>query len=286
MKIIATYIVSFFCLITSVCNAQTIVADTIISYPYPTKTNAYFKYIKFIPGDYTYMDVDVLDNVYLITAGNQLKKINANGDSVAVFNDVKKYGNPSLIDVSNPLKILVYYKNFSTVVILDRLLTFRNSINFRKTNIFSVKTLATSYDNNIWLFDEQDFKLKKIDDDGKTLIETTDWRQIMDSVPLPTQIIDRDNFVYLYDINKGFYIFDYYGTFKNNLPFLHWEHTAISGNKLYGFLNNRLYSYELKSLSLKDYTIPSFFEDYTDIKTMNGKVYLLKKDGVEIYSVL
>lgn len=288
MKHLLTYavifIVGFFC--AAETPAQTVRADTVINYPYPKKTNAYFRYAGFIPGDYSFMDVDVLDNLYLITAGNSLKKIDARGDSVAVFNDVKKYGNPSLIDVSNPLKILVYYKNFSTVVILDRLLTLRNSINLRKMNIFSVKTLATSYDNNIWLFDEQDFKLKKIDDDGKVLQETTDWRLLMDAVPLPEQIIDRENFVYLYDEQKGFFIFDYYGSFKNNLPFLHWKHTAISGNKIYGFFDSRLYSYELKTLSLKDYIIPAFFENYADIKTMNGKVYLLKKDGVEIYSVL
>ena len=244
-----------------------------------------FRHKNFIPGNFTYMDVDVLDNIYLITAGNQLKKINANGDSVAVFNEVKKYGNPSMLDVSNPLKLLLYYKNYSTVVILDRLLTLRNSINFRKMGIFSVKALTTSYDNNIWLFDEQDLKLKKIDDDGKLLQETTDLRLLFDSVPSPTQITDRDNFVYLYDESKGFFIFDYYGTLKNNLPFLHWQHIAISGNSMYGFVNDKLYSYELKSLNLKSYTLPAYFNDNINIKAINGKIYLLKKDGVEIYSV-
>jgi hypothetical protein len=65
----------------------------------------------FIPGEYTYMNVDILGNIYLISSGNRLIKLNNNRDSVAVFNEVKKYGNPSYIDVSNPLKILVYYKN-------------------------------------------------------------------------------------------------------------------------------------------------------------------------------
>ena len=172
------------------------------------------------------MNVDILDNIYLITPGNQLKKLNSKGDSVAIFNDVKKYGNPSYIDVSNPLKILVYYKNFSTVVILDRLLVFRNSINLRKQNIFSVQAVATSYDNNIWLFDEQDFRIKKIDEEGKIIQESTDMRLLIDTVPSPSQIIDHDNTVYLYDEKRGFYIFDYYGALKNNLPFLHWKNTA------------------------------------------------------------
>jgi len=250
------------------------------------KEDSSFKYLKFIPGIFTYLDVDVLDNIYLINNKNQLKKIKPNGDSAGVFNDVKKYGNPTLLDVTNPLKILLYYKNYSTVVILDRFLSFRNSINFRSKNIFKVKSLATSYDNNIWIFDEQDFKLKKIDDEGTVLNETNDWRQIFDTVPSPIQIIDRSNFVYLYDENKGFYIFDYYGSYKNNLAFTQWKHVVVNNNKLMGFVGDTLYSYEINSFNLKTYKLPVFFKDYLDIKAMNGKVYLLRKDGVEIYDLL
>jgi hypothetical protein len=245
-----------------------------------------FRLEKIIPGAYHIMEVDVLNNLYLVTAGNQLKKLNAHFDSIAVFNDVKKYGNPTLIDVTNPLKVLLYYKNYATVVMLDRLLSERNSINFRKQNIFSVKAIATSYDNNIWLFDEQDLKLKKIDEQGMLLQETTDWRLIMNDVPSPGIIIDNNNFVYLYDINKGFFIFDYYGTFKNNLPFLQWQNISVGANNLAGFSGNQYFSYQLQSLNLKTYNLPAFFKGYSSIKAMNGKIYLLKKEGIEIYTVL
>ncbi|MEO7522940.1 MAG: hypothetical protein ABIT58_02535 [Ferruginibacter sp.] len=277
MKIKFLHIIFLFLVLTDRSFAQTTSPST--------RSNADFTFEKFIPGNYIYLNVDVLDNIYLITAGNQLKKLNNKGDSLAVFNDVKKYGNPSYIDVSNPLKILVYYKNFSTVVILDRLLVMRTTINLRKQNIFSVKAISTSYDNNIWLFDEQDSKLKKIDDDGKLLQESTDLRLLVDSVPSPSQIIDSDNLVYLYDELKGFYIFDYYGALKNNLPFLNWQNTAIARKKIYGFSGNTLFSYELNSLNLKKYELPDFFKNYQAIKALNGKVYLLKDDGVEIYSV-
>ena len=250
-----------------------------------SRSDSNFKFERSIPGNFIYINVDVLDNIYLINAGNQLIKLNSNGDSVAAFNDVKKYGNPSYIDVNNPLKILVYYKNYSTVVILDRLLTQRNTINLRKQNIFSVKAIATSYDNNIWIFDEQDLKLKKINEEGMLVQESSDMRQLTDSVPSPQQIIDSDNLVYLYDDKKGFYIFDYYGALKNMLPFLNWTDVAISGNKMMGFSERKLYSYQLNSLNLKTYQLPSFFSDYDAIKAVNGKVYLLKKDAVEIYSV-
>lgn len=267
------------------CAGNKPVSRIISAAPTPVSNDS-FKLEKIIAGNFTMMDVDVLNNIYLVTAGNQLKKYNANGDSMAVFNDVKKYGNPTLMDVSNPLKVLLYYKNYATVVMLDRLLSLRNSINFRQQNIFSVKAIATSYDNNIWLFDEQDYKLKKIDEEGKLLQESTDWRVLMDAVPSPSIIIDNNNFVYLYDEARGFYIFDYYGTYKNNLPFLGWKNIAISAGKITGLQANRLHSYVIESLNDKVYTIPSFFRNYISIKAMNGKVYVLKEDALEVYSVL
>ncbi len=250
------------------------------------KSDSNFKFVRLIEGNFSYLDVDVLNNIYVINETNQLKKLNQHGDSLAVYNDVKQFGNPSLIDVSNPLKILVYFKNYSTVVVLDRFLSFRNTINFRNTNIFKANVIATSYDNNIWLFDEQDFKLKKINDDGTVLTETSDGRQLFDEVPTPTSIIDKDGFVYLYDAEKGFYIFDYYGSLKNNLPFLHWEHIAVSGNKIYGFLDNKLLSYQLQSFNTKEYALPTFLNQYKNIKAINGFMYLLKNEGVEIYKIL
>lgn len=247
------------------------------------QSDSAFQYLKTINGSFTSFSVDNLDHIYLFSNNNQLKKINEKGDSVAVFNDVKRYGNPSLIDVTNPLKILLYYKNYSTVVVLDRLLTIRNSINFRKQNIFYVNSITLSYDNNIWIFDEEDYKLKKINEEGKLLQETTGWRLLFDSVPSPVKIIDRDNFIYLYDPEKGFYIFDYYGSFKNRLPFLQWNNVEVSGKTMYGFNEGKLYSYELKSLTLKEYKLPDFFSSAASVKAMNGKVYLLKDSGIDIY---
>ena len=45
-------------------------------------------------------------------------KMNSRGDSLAVFNDVKRFGTVTQVDATNPLKILLYYKNFSSIVVL------------------------------------------------------------------------------------------------------------------------------------------------------------------------
>ncbi len=144
-----------------------------------------------LPQDIVDFAVDNLGNIYTLNADNQLKKIGPKGDSLAVFNDVRRYGKITHIDVTNPLKILVYYREFTTVIELDRFLNIVNTVDFRKQNILQAKAVALGYDNNIWVYDELDAVLKRIGDDGSLVDQTTDFRQIFDSVPEPTTICDQ-----------------------------------------------------------------------------------------------
>jgi hypothetical protein len=250
------------------------------------QTDSTFSLHKTIAGDFSYFTVDNLDNIYLVNnQTNQLKKLNGNGDSAGVFNNVRKYGKLFSIDATNPLKILLYYKNFSTIVVLDRFLTVRNTINLGKKNIFKVKAIASAYDNNIWLFDEGESKLKKIDENGEVIMESVDFRNLFDTVPSPVQITDQDGFLYLYDPNKGFYTFDYYGALKNNIPFLNWKNPEVIGKNLYGFGDSVLYLYQTGSLKLQEFPTPDFFKSSLQIKVANNKVYLLQKEGVQQFLI-
>ena len=121
-----------------------------------------FALITTIEGDIQQFKVDNMDNLYILSSTDQLKKIDARGDSVAVYNNVKPFGKQSTIDVSNPLKVLLYYKDFSTIVVLDRLLNMRHTIDLRKLGIFQVSSISQAYDGNIWLYDVLENKLKKI----------------------------------------------------------------------------------------------------------------------------
>ena len=250
-----------------------------------SQNDSSFSYSKLIPGDFSYFTIDNLDNIYLVNNNNQLKKINSNGDSAGVFNDVRKYGKLYSIDATNPLKLLLYYQNFSTIVVLDRFLNIRNVINLRKQNIFKVKTFCASYDNHIWVFDEGDGKIKKIDDNGEVLSETVDLRMIFDTIPSPASMTDQDGFVYLYDPNKGFYIFDNYGSLKNRINFLHWNNAEVTGKNLYGFSDTSLYQYQTGTLNLKEFSLPASFSNAVQVKAGNGKVYVLHKEGLQQYMV-
>lgn len=243
-----------------------------------------FKTERIIGGIFTDFNVDNLGNLYVVGATGQLKKMKANGDSLAVFNNVRQYGKIHFIDVSNPLKVLLHFKDYGTVVILDRFLNARGTLDLRRLQLFQVKSIAQSYDNNIWVFDELESKLKRVGEDGRIIDQFTDFRQLFDSTPSPSFIVDQNKLVYLYDPAKGAYIFDYYGSFKNRIRFLGWTDFTVIGNTILGRDENMLYKYEPGTLNLQQYHIPANMQDAKKIKITASNIYLLRDHQLEIYS--
>ncbi|MEO6136214.1 MAG: hypothetical protein ABIP35_13740 [Ginsengibacter sp.] len=249
------------------------------------QNDSLFRFLKELNYPISSFTVGNLGELYIINTNNQLKKYNENGDSVGVFNQVTKYGKLSYVEAQNPWKVILFYEGFSTIVLLDKYLQVLGNINLRNKNIFRVKAVTTSYDNNIWLFDEQDNKLKKIDDAGNLLSESVDFRQLFDSVPSPKEIIDRDGFVYLYDPLKGFYIFDYYGSFKSKLTFLNWKDFSVFGKSMYGFDDENIYKYEAPLPDLQKFKLPAALQKSASIKMTPSKIYALKNKRLGIYSL-
>ncbi len=244
-----------------------------------------FKIVKKITGDIVDFTVDNLDNIYILNSRNQVKKLNSNGDSVGVFNDVKNYGKASLIDVSNPLKVLLYYRDFATVVVLDRFLNAVNIIDLRKQNIFQAKAIGQSYDNKIWVYDELESKLKKIDEEGKLLQETPDFRLLLGQAPSPIKIFDENKYVYLYDSAKGVYVFDYFGALRNNIQILQWKNFKVVGKYIFGSKADTLFRYEIASFNFDEWRMPEEIYKSSSFNFTSTRLYALRKDGIYIYSI-
>ncbi len=248
------------------------------------QTDSSFRLIKIIKGDIVGFSVDNLDNIYLLNSTNQVKKVNSNGDSVAIFNNVRKFGQATLIDVSNPLKVLLFYRDFSTIVVLDRFMNVRNTIDLRKQNIFQVRAIGQSYDNKIWLYDEVENKLKKIDEDGKLLLETPDFRQLFGDTPSPQKIFDQDQFVYLYDSSKAIFAFDYYGALKNKILIAGWQNFKVAGKYIFGSAGDTLYRYDIKTFRIDEWKMPDELYQSKSFNFSSTRLYAFKNGSIQIYS--
>jgi hypothetical protein len=243
-----------------------------------------FTLTRTITADLADFTVDNLGNIYLLSKDNQLKKLSPEGDSLAVFNDVRRYGKIWSIDATNPLKILVYYREFTTILALDRYLNMVNIVDLRNLGILQARAVGLAYDNNIWVYDELDAKLKRIGDDGSLVDQTTDFRQLFDSVPDPAVIRDQGGLVYLYDPAKGVYAFDHYGGLKEHTVLTGWIDFTVIDKNLLGRNRQKFFKYQVGTLDYHEEPIPPAFRDAVKIVMTAGSFYVLKDKVLEVYS--
>lgn len=267
MKTIAVAILFFFTLSVSFAQQNT------------------YKEVKTIPGDIFDFTTDNLGNIYIINSNNQLKKLNSNGDSIGVFNDVRQYGKIYSVDATNPLKILLFYKDFANVVVLDRFLNVRTTINLRKSNILQARAICQSYDNGIWIYDEQDARLKRINDEGAIIDQSADFRLLLEAAPSPVSIFDQDRLVYLYDPRIGLFTFDYFCTLKNKVALKGWQDFQVVDGKVFGKKENAIQQYEPGSLSLKEQYLPGILSGAGKVKISGKNLYCLKDGAIHVYAL-
>jgi len=243
------------------------------------------KLVRVLPGEWVDFTVDNLGNIFLLDRSNQLKKLSPEGDSIAVYSNAPRYGNLYSIDASNPMKVLLYYRDFGTIVVLDRLLNVRTSVDLRKLNIFQAKAICQSYDNAAWVYDEGEARLKRVSDDGSLLDQTGDLRLQLEEAPTPSVMTDNDRLVYLYDSTRGLLVFDYYGTLKNKIAFLGWQDFQVVGKYVVGRKGTLLERYQLSTLLLQEQSLPQLLKGATRVRIAIDRLYCLRNNRLYIYAL-
>ncbi len=255
----------------------------LLSLPAVAQKDSAITLLRSYNGDIASVAIDNLDNLYVVSSSGQIKKLNNRGDSVAVFNGVRNYGLLQAIDVTNPLKPLLFYKDFSTVVVLDRLLSRRTSLDLRRFNVLQPTAIGLSYDNNIWVFDQFENKLKKLDEAGNLLMQTTDFRQLFNQTISPQRIINDGGFVYLADSAKGIYVFDNYGAFKRRIDLKGWSSLDVWDGKLVRLQGKGISLYDPSNFIEQSQSFPASFRPYLHAFTNQNKLVTFSKDSLRIY---
>lgn len=166
-----------------------------------------------LPVDARFATADNLGNLYVITTTNALEKYAPDGRLLTRYS-TQRLGNALYIDVSNPLKVLVWYADFRMVVFLDRSLTLLGELNLIEAGYPEVRTVAAAMDGKIWLYDEVNFRLVKITQEGDKVVESQPLSQMLPGATTITCIRDENNRVCASDPAQGLLEFDAYAQFQ------------------------------------------------------------------------
>ncbi len=160
--------------------------------------------------------IDQFGHLYYATSQRRIIKFNEHGDSIGYYAN-NSFGDISLIDVTNPLKVLVYFRDFYTGIVLDRLLNETQTFNMLDLGHGEIRVIASSIDGAMWIFNDHEQRLIKATQQGQVLQRGEDLRLRFNERLTPDKIAQSGESLYLKITGRGLLIFDLFGQFKTQL---------------------------------------------------------------------
>ena len=206
-------------------------------------------------------EVDKLGSYYLINKTGELRKFSSEKKLLYTFKN-HSFGEIACVDVTNPHKILVFYKEFQTILMLDNTLSEISVLKLDDSVYFSAA--GASNDGNLWLYDSLKNRINKISFSGDQIEESTTLNSPYPQNIGNSKIFDRENRLYIFDEKLGIIIFNNIGYFEKTIPLISVCKPEFSKNLIYYFDSSH------KNLML--------LETNTNQKTIIEKRYTINPD--------
>lgn len=220
---------------------------------------------------------DNLGNTYLIN-NEEIKKYNQAGELFKTFSN-KTLGKITFLDATNPLRILVFYKDFATILILDDQLSQNGDpMNLQDYSLEQSDVICTSFNNGIWFFNRENMELIRLDENFKPVVNTGNLNRLLGADLKPNFMIEHNGYLYLNNPTEGIFIFDIYGTYFKTIPVKGLQRFQVKDNFMFYYMNGVLKSYNIKDLTQKELS----FKNVSDVRIEKENYFLFYKDSVVV----
>ena len=195
-----------------------------------------------------FISQDKLGNVYqvsdmrIIKYSNKLDSLNSN----SIFSKGTIYS----LDTRNPLQIMLFYKQQQQIVLLDNTLSETNKITLASFDWIDLVCMSNR-DNAFWLYAITSQELLKTDKNGMVINRFNNIAQLVQKNINPTQLIEYENSVYLFDPNQGLFVFDLYGNYIKRVQLENAEIVKFYDKKVFFRVKNNIFSYNLVNFDKK-----------------------------------
>lgn len=217
---------------------------------------------------------DQLGNLYYAKYSNEIIKEDPTGKQIGYFSN-NRLGQIGVIDATSPLKILVFYPAFNTGVVLDRRLLETSRFSLIDMGFGEIDLVAFSRDGTLWIFDDHEQRLYKVNQLGQILRTGEDLRLIFNDRLQPSRVMEAGENVYLAIPGRGVFIFDLFGQYKTQMlyPAIN-DFQIIEDKSLVFEQEGELIAVDLTTSEEKHYQVPS------DMKT--GRILLTTQQVIQV----
>jgi hypothetical protein len=227
---------------------------------------------------------DNLQQLYIINAANELVKYDADGREAFRYKNTR-LGRLEFVDTTDPFNLLAFHPDFGAVVTLGRTLAATGQFQLADLGLNLVPVVALSGDNNLWLYDPDGNRLKKVDRKGKVVMESEDLGLLLELRPSPTYMVERGGQLLLYDPKLGLLLFDIFADYQTKLDIKGAEQLQVVDDVLFFVKDGQLESLELKTLSRKKIALPVMLKEGDLLSLQKGRLFLAQKDVVQVFLI-
>jgi hypothetical protein len=229
-----------------------------------------------------YMTTDNIGNIYVITE-NQLLKFNPRGKPLQNFSDSRS-GELRSADASNPMKVLLFYPDMARIITLGTQFAPQSIIELRNLGISQPTLACNSLNEGFWVYDLQDFQLKKLNLDLQLTFQSGNLLQVVGKKIFPNSLAEFDQKVYLNDPEIGIMVFDQFAGFIKTIPIKGIKSFQVIRDELLYSDGESIRSYDMKRISEHEIMSPGNNGIIKTFRLNEAQLYLLTTDSLNIYS--
>lgn len=224
---------------------------------------------------------DNLGNAYLVNE-DELVKYLASGKFFARYSNLK-LGAITSVDATNPLKLLLYYRDFQQVVFLDNQLS-KNSeaVSLEQLGYEQTDLVCAAANNGFWLYNKQNNELIRFDENLKKIAFTGNLKQVLQHEFNPNFMLEHNGYLFLNCPASGIYVFDIFGAFSRVIAIKNLSQFQVNENIIYYQKDSAFCSYNFKLFDEACIVLPASAQVAVTAKYFNNKLYTGYKDSLLI----
>lgn len=225
-----------------------------------------------------YFTTDNLGNVFTVKE-DELNKYLISGKLFARYSNLK-LGSISFVDATNPLKLLLYYRDFQQIVFLDNQLTTNSEpISLEALGFEQTDLVCASANNSFWIYNKQNNDLIRFNEVSKKVASTGNLKQILKTDLKPNFMREHNGYLFLNSPETGIYVFDIFGTFSRVISIKNLKQFEVNEDIIYYQKDSLYCSYNYKLFEEACKILPNY-NNVIDVEFNNSKIYLGYKDSL------
>ena len=247
-----------------------------------SQANSDYTLIKQINKKANFITIDKLGNIYACD-GISIDKYDEEGNLLFTYSALST-GRISFIDVYNPLKILVFSRDFMRLLFLDhKLAAQQGAYILSDLNIFPTHVCA-SYDNGFWVYDESVKQLFRYDAQHNLTNKSQNLTYFTEKDINPSFIKESESgYVMVNDVENGVLVFDRFGTYLKTLP-VFTDYFFIMNQQILYVQDDILKTIHIENLQQINILLPE--KDIKQLCIENKKLVILTKENIlKIYTI-